>query len=328
MKPGAAESIPEADGAQTQLEKSSLENLSKEKKKDNPVENQEGRPVLEKLDNASGKGIEQRWYPVRARKKRSTGFRARTPTRPIPCLGRSDGGSSDEAQVSKGHWVAPVLPETDQVTQSEPCSFKEIFSNSKACPLSVDCPPNPFECLNSDIDHSSVSDGLLEPINKEKSAPLTSGSSASHTPYLNRVSCLAREKRLGQARKIGPSRPSMPSGLVVGPSSGPVHSLPTFSILKSLSCSRGKSVTGGADSRNPEILLSPSPVVNLGGCVDGSIVCPNPPWEGDDILSPMSEVLIVEDNPNLKLLSKELELSSIGKERMEEDGRDLAHQNP
>ncbi|KAJ4978780.1 hypothetical protein NE237_009560 [Protea cynaroides] len=110
--------VAESDGAQTQLEKSSLENLSKEKKKDNPVENQEGRPVLEKLDNASGKGIEQGWCPVRVRKKRSTGFRAQTPTRPGPCLGRSDGGSSDEAQVLEGHWVVPVLPEKDQILET------------------------------------------------------------------------------------------------------------------------------------------------------------------------------------------------------------------
>ncbi|KAJ4948037.1 hypothetical protein NE237_002681 [Protea cynaroides] len=156
--------------------------------------------------------------------------------------------------------------------------------------------------------------------------PQPPGSSAGHTPYLNRASNLARDKRLEQLRKYGPAKQSGPLDLSAGPNAGPTIKPPSSSILKSLSYSRSKNGTGGAGTRKPEGLIPPSPSKNREKRVGETQICPFQTWEGDHIFVSMGEKCTVKENAIREMNPKAPDQRLKGKESMEEEGWDLAHQ--
>ncbi|KAJ4948006.1 hypothetical protein NE237_005589 [Protea cynaroides] len=225
------------------------------------------------------------WSKVRAKKKRPDGSSGQSTTRLENC--RRAGGFSASNLVSDGHWRTDSQSE-NLVAQSAPFPVKVTNSNSTPCSLVVDCPPNPFACLSPGLDHSLIPDEPLSSTKKPDQNPMPPGSSAGHTPFLNRAS-LAGKNRLELLKKFGPSKLSIPLDLNAGPNVGPASKALGSSILRTLSVSRSKNEVGGAGTRKPERLSSPSPSKNLEGCAGVSLVSPFQTWEGDQIFVSMGE---------------------------------------
>ncbi|KAJ4981663.1 hypothetical protein NE237_032500 [Protea cynaroides] len=218
-----------------------------------------------------------------------------------------------EGCVSDSHWAAPVLPKPAQVTQFESSPFKLSNSNLKPCRLPAACPPNPFGCLDLDFGKIVDNSDLLEPLKPVENDPVLARSTAGHTPFRTRPSILARGKRMGQDGRSGLPKPGLGSGLVMEPRSGPDKPSPAFTILKSLSCSRGKSAASGTESRIPKTIPTPTLELIQEDFVDETAVRSLPPWEDDVLISHHPDGLNVMDSPTPKTILTDLGLDSNGK---------------
>ncbi|KAJ4948030.1 hypothetical protein NE237_000009 [Protea cynaroides] len=194
----------------------------------------------------------------------------------------------------------------------------EILAVPKAIPEKEVEPDTEYVQAMQQHDWCKVRAKKKRPDGSMDQNPQPPGSSAGHTPFLNRAS-LARDKRLELLRKFGPSKLSGPLDLSAGLNVGPATKAPGSSILKSLSVSRSKSEIGGAGTRKPERLSSPSPSKIRENSVGETLVSPFQTWEGDQIFVSMGEKSAVKE--------KAPGLSLKGKECMEEGGWNLAHLN-
>ncbi|KAJ4962985.1 hypothetical protein NE237_022924 [Protea cynaroides] len=270
---------------------------------------------------------EKAWTTVRAKKKKTSGFRDYLwiPTRPAASLPRPGRFSSAVGQVSICHGLSAAPPASEKVHKPVPCQNISLNSNSKPCPAPGECSYSLFGSLCSDSDHSVEKLGLVEPLIRNLDGPLDPNSSAGHTPF-NRIKGLSSVNKNssndGLDSDEGLDVDGIASGLVAGSNLASHPSL--MSNLKPGSFNR--------DPRSRWISHGPKKIstselseVNQGGPLDVNLLDYNSDGEEVDSLS-MPEICEKDgDLSALKWVNRGMGLMSNEQERMEEGGQEVAH---